>query len=229
MTWRLANALVALRNGVNARWPRRDKRSDGTIGDAAHAARASDHNPWVIVGGLGVVRAIDIDVDGIDAAWLAEQLRKLGAAGDRRLRDGGYLILNGRITRADFSGWVVYTGTNRHTAHLHVSFSRTAAGFDDGRPWSFLSASPTPSPTPSRPTPDRPTPARPTLRRGSTGALVRDLQAFLRRVYPRYAGNLAADGMFGLQTEAAVREFQRRSRLAVDGIVGPKTWAALHL
>jgi len=36
------------------------------------------------------------------------------------------------------------------------------------------------------------------------------------------------DGIFGPQTEADVREFQKRAGLVVDGIVGPKTWAAIE-
>ena len=36
-----------------------------------------------------------------------------------------------------------------------------------------------------------------------------------------------ADGWFGPETEAAVKEFQRRNGLEVDGIVGPITWACL--
>lgn len=223
MTWRLAGALVALRNGINAKWPKRDKASDGTIGDAAHALRSSDHNPWVTVAGVGVVRALDVDVDGINAAWLAEQLRKLGAAGDRRLIGGGYVIFNGRITRSDFSGWAVYTGSNPHTKHVHISFSRNVAGFDDGRAWAFLSAPPAPAPKPPAPKPT----GRATIRRGSKGQLVRDLQTRLRTRYPAYARGVLTDGDFGPRTEAAVKEFQRRSRLAVDGIVGPRTWAAL--
>ena len=33
----------------------------------------------------------------------------------------------------------------------------------------------------------------------------------------------------GPKTEAAVREFQRSHSLVPDGIVGPKTWAALDV
>jgi peptidoglycan hydrolase-like protein with peptidoglycan-binding domain len=60
--------------------------------------------------------------------------------------------------------------------------------------------------------------ARPTLRRGATGELVTKVQARI---------GVAADGNFGANTEAALRAFQRAHDLVPDGIVGPKTWAAL--
>lgn len=60
--------------------------------------------------------------------------------------------------------------------------------------------------------------ARPTLRRGHRGPAVASLQQKLGAV---------ADGIFGAITEARVREFQRKSHLVPDGIVGPKSWAAL--
>lgn len=214
MAWRLAGALVSLRAAVNARWPNRDKTSDGTIGDAAHATRASDHNPWVVVNGVGVVRALDIDRDGIDAAWLAEQLRLLGAAGDPRLTGGGYVIYQRRITPPDWSGWRVYTGSNPHTSHLHVSFSRGANGFDDSRSdWPFLSG-------------HVPAGGRATLQLGSQGDAVRHLQTTLNRWYPGMTA-LTVDGDYGPATKARVMYFQARAGLTADGIVGPKTWAAL--
>jgi lysozyme len=57
-----------------------------------------------------------------------------------------------------------------------------------------------------------------TLRNGSRGADVKELQ---RRL------GVGADGIFGRDTEAAVRTFQQRKGLGVDGVVGPRTAAAL--
>jgi N-acetyl-anhydromuramyl-L-alanine amidase AmpD len=59
----------------------------------------------------------------------------------------------------------------------------------------------------------------PTLRRGNTGPDVARLQTALR-IDP-------ADGNFGPNTEAIVRAFQLQKQLTPDGIVGPKTWAAI--
>jgi hypothetical protein len=57
------------------------------------------------------------------------------------------------------------------------------------------------------------------LRRGSTGANVRYLQAAL--------GGLKVDGQFGPITDKAVRAFQAAQGIKVDGIVGPITWSRL--
>lgn len=77
-------------------------------------------------------------------------------------------------------------------------------------------AAPVPNPAP--------TPAL-TLRRGARGEAVRTLQlALTARGHP-----LAVDGVFGPVTERAVRAFQTRGRLVVDGIAGPATMAALGL
>jgi N-acetyl-anhydromuramyl-L-alanine amidase AmpD len=68
------------------------------------------------------------------------------------------------------------------------------------------------------------------LFRGSEGPQVAELQRHLKNAYPLYAGDLVIDGDFGPATEAAVKEFQRRTGgLKVDGIVGPATAAAMRL
>lgn len=70
------------------------------------------------------------------------------------------------------------------------------------------------------------TPPKPrrTLRMGSSGEDVRALQTVLQTLGFL---NDAADGKFGAKTREAVRKFQKKSGLAVDGIVGAATWAAL--
>lgn len=64
--------------------------------------------------------------------------------------------------------------------------------------------------------------ARPTLRRGATGPLVEQIQTKLK-IQTTSGGK----GTFGPKTEAAIRALQREHGLVPDGIVGPKTWAAL--
>lgn len=64
----------------------------------------------------------------------------------------------------------------------------------------------------------------PMLRRGSSGDLVKALQYVLNaRGY-----SVGVDGIFGRQTEDALLRFQRARGLDVDGIVGPRTAAALQ-
>jgi len=57
-----------------------------------------------------------------------------------------------------------------------------------------------------------------TLKIGMKGEDVKELQKLLK---------IPADGIFGRQTETAVKDFQRKYNLAVDGIAGPKTIALL--
>lgn len=73
-----------------------------------------------------------------------------------------------------------------------------------------------------------------TVRRGSTGDAVRGVQEEFQ--FRNLSGDpslgLAVDGIFGPKTEAAVTGFQQALRtdipsVAVDGIVGPMTWQAL--
>lgn len=64
-----------------------------------------------------------------------------------------------------------------------------------------------------------PVPVRPTLARGDKGEAVREVQTLLC---------VLVDGRFGPGTEAGVKRFQQRVGLTADGVVGPKTWAALE-
>jgi peptidoglycan hydrolase-like protein with peptidoglycan-binding domain len=60
---------------------------------------------------------------------------------------------------------------------------------------------------------------------GSEGPAVAAVQHNLRFAYGHT--HLAVDGIFGPKTEAAVKEFQTKFKLVVDGIVGPVTWNTL--
>ncbi len=69
------------------------------------------------------------------------------------------------------------------------------------------------------------TPWTHTLSLGNRGRAVRDLQRCLR-----YLGyNIKVDGRFGIETRAAVKRYQRRHHLRVDGIVGKHTWGSIGL
>ncbi|MBE9140612.1 peptidoglycan-binding protein [Nodosilinea sp. LEGE 07088] len=69
------------------------------------------------------------------------------------------------------------------------------------------------------------TTALPVLRPGMEGDVVKQLQQRLRSE-GFYSG--AIDGIFGSETEAAVRQAQSANDLTVDGIVGPATWGVLN-
>ncbi|MEG4408834.1 peptidoglycan-binding protein [Microcoleus sp. MON2_D5] len=64
----------------------------------------------------------------------------------------------------------------------------------------------------------------PVLRRRMRGAAVRDLQERLRA---KGFLRVSADGVFGPETQAAVKAAQRQYQLPADGIVGRATWEAL--
>jgi hypothetical protein len=128
----VAASLLELREQVNKEWPKRNKGADGTIGDTAHSARASDHNPTE----GGVVCALDITHDpknGVDIGRLSDAL---AASRDSRIK---YLIANGLIldSRPGNSPWrwMPFSGPDQHTGHLHISV--LAARCDVSGPWAI--------------------------------------------------------------------------------------------
>jgi len=135
MAWRIAESLKTLRAQINAAYPNRDKRSDGGIGDAAHASRNSDHNPWVKDRhGVGVVTAIDIDEDLAPNIHSIENIVKaLQASKDPRIK---YIIYEKRITvPGDITKWKPYHGKNPHDHHAHISVKSTPNFYDSTALW----------------------------------------------------------------------------------------------
>ena len=123
---RLVAGGVTLRNQVNKRWPKRDKRSDGWIGDKAHAGRQSDHNPDA----RGLVHALDIDAD-LDpkdpgaAQRLANQLVAYAASGIPGANRIKYVVFNDQIASGTYANsmWKWRGSGYGHMHHIHVSFS----------------------------------------------------------------------------------------------------------
>lgn len=128
MGWRVARSLLTLRAQLDAAYPDRSRASDGTIGDAAHQASVSDHNP----DGGGVVRALDVTHDpagGLDIGQLSDALI---ANRDPRI---SYVIANRLISGPEYGWqWADYYGDDPHTNHLHLSVVADGRA-DDTRPW----------------------------------------------------------------------------------------------
>lgn len=145
--WVLVPSLVALRAEFDQLRPHRDRRSDGTIGDQAHAGSSSDHNPdetgrtpFTDADDLNEVHALDVDADlDPDRPDLMERviadvlLPRLRAAVETRLQN---IIYNRRIWSRS-SGWVQkpYRGASPHTGHAHFSARYTTAQEIDTRPY----------------------------------------------------------------------------------------------
>ena len=68
----------------------------------------------------------------------------------------------------------------------------------------------------------------PTLKRNNSTTANQNVrylqQSLLKNGYP-----VATDGFFCPKTEQAVIKFQKENKMAVDGIVGPKTWNKLGI
>lgn len=218
MTWRVAFSLDRLLEEIDTYAPHRRKDSDGGIGDAAHASRGSDHNPYIKLGGVGIVRARDYThapETGFDAYAFAEALR---VGRDPRIR---YVISNRRI----FSGkggpspwaWRKYTGANPHDHHTHVSATESPSEFDDRSDWKWENMGE--QVIAHAPAANVFVPPPATLRVGSRGALVSRMQAGIGMPKAKI------DGWFGeSETLPALKSFQKKNGIGADGVCGPQTW-----
>ena len=68
------------------------------------------------------------------------------------------------------------------------------------------------------------------LRRGSTGSSVEQVQFWLSDLaqFDSSLVRVTVDGSYGATTERAVRAFQQKQSLMVDGVVGQRTWNTLY-
>jgi hypothetical protein len=130
-TWRLNPALTSFREAVNAAYPGRDKTSDGTVGDLAHQATDSDHNPDPD----GSVDAWDMDVqlDGPDKPPPAEDLEHLKQVFE--VHESSKYWIHNRVIASRDTNWkrFPYTGLNPHDKHIH--FNTRPSHENSSAPW----------------------------------------------------------------------------------------------
>jgi hypothetical protein len=222
-----AKCLLVLLDEVNRQHPGRDKSSDGWLGDTRHSESGrpenggSKHN----ANKRGVVDARDFDNSALNVArFVACAIKHPSTRNviyNRKIRSKGY---SGGLTRA-----YEYHGANPHDKHVHVDVEMTAAAENSTRAWGYYAGKPVVVvpvvAKPGVPVPKGGMTRMPVLRRTATVmAATRTLQRALN-VLGYKAG--AVDGKFGPGTQSAVKAFQRKAQLGVDGVVGPKTWCAI--
>ena len=160
----------------------------------------------------------------IDYNWNKHPFHKWGTWGANRAKVDKILV--------DFRGTIEFGGnwtSPRDEMHFELAYGPSnKVALDLANQlwleglWGIFKPGPRPVPGPvvAVPTSDM-------LRIGSHGERVRKLQAGMKAVFRSYAGHIVVDGQFGPITEAVVRNFQRRSGLSVDGVVGPATFREL--
>jgi hypothetical protein len=207
-----------------------ERPNDGTVGDLAHSARASDHNPkqprppgWVDARDIYDWR--DLDADRL--------MHALAAGRERRIL---YVISHGRMCSSYPTSkhpawtWRPYSGPNGHFSHGHISFRPEHR--HDRSTWltpavrAALGLTPAPAIEEDE---------METIGPGSNANVVSLLQRCLiteARASGRADGNplprYGADGDYGNETKAAVEAYQRgRIHTSQLGIAGGVTLALL--
>lgn len=202
----------------------------GVVGNAAHwnKKNAGDHTSRsshsTVIGGktvypkAGWVYAIDgrVPEPAKFEKWFLGELK----AG--KYKHVKYWNINNRHYNQK-AGWKpVYSSDG----HLHLSFDPGSEYADstilaDYERYRTGKAPATPKPPAAKP-PAKPS-GRPTLSKGSKGREVGKAQGAI----VAHGYNIAIDDDFGPRTYAAVRAFQTKKKIGVDGIVGPVTWGKL--
>lgn len=146
MSWYVADSLDQLLEEINTSAPDRSKASDGSIGDADHSSRESDHNPCDCHDAVCARDFTHDPADGFDSYAFADWLRERCDCGaENRVK---YIISNSRIASpTDYWEWRPYTGSNPHDHHVHVSVDHPSSVFNNAGGWGWAEETP-PEPEP---------------------------------------------------------------------------------
>lgn len=142
-----------------------------------------------------------VDVDFLNSTW--------SEAGNKETDN--VIITGGDSNIINIDDYSNSSGS--HGFHDHPVLDSDDENFDDDPNYSDSNTSNSPS------VPNKEAKDMPLLKNGSKGEDVKTLQRLL--------GGVDVDGKFGSKTEAAVKEFQQKNKLKVDGKVGPETWGKL--
>jgi hypothetical protein len=70
-------------------------------------------------------------------------------------------------------------------------------------------------------------PSRGYFKKGDVSVNIGKIATFMRKTFPAYTNKKALGNTYGAYLEASIKEFQRRSKLKVDGYIGKLTLAEL--
>ena len=136
------------------------------------------------------------------------------------------------VGSAGADGWFG-EGTLKAVKRFQSDKGLTVDGIIGPATWTALNKEPEKKEEPAQPVqpsepakPIQPSTNRPTIGVGDSGAYVKEAQSMLKKLGYNI-GSYGTDGIFGNSTKGAVLNFQKKSNLDADGIVGPNTWAEL--
>lgn len=123
----LAPSLNLLFDEIDARWPRRDRRTDGWYNPAR---KSYGHNREE----RGLVHAIDVDRDGIDPNWIVANIHHESSV--------LWYIVWSRTIWSNTRNWrpIAYRGDNPHTDHMHIEIRHTVTGEQFNKGWNIAPA-----------------------------------------------------------------------------------------
>lgn len=241
MAWYLNRSLTTFRDAVNEAYPKRKKHSDGTIGDRAHAASVSEHNPdWD-----GSVDAWDMDVNLLGGSTATgtkaekDEVEKL-IEEFKKQPFAQLVIWDGHIYNRDIGNWRkrTYSGKNKHTQHVHFQSRQAREKLsytgDLTEEETIVDAPVTgkDGKVTIQPIVNKTAPEWPIDKDKHFGPYLRSVPPYYKTVYRfqqqmrKRGWTITVDGRFGAGTLRVIKAFQKQVGLKPDGLLGPKTWKA---